>query len=132
MIAGPDVLGRDRYQLTSKRGLKHHDKFHVSRLRCYPRLLDGDIEVDDDVYYEVDKIVDCRPRSDGEAEVWSTACVGRGTHWRITGRFTEPVTGKVPVNVLLADLLYTLLPKEYYCPVTGVPVLVKPTLLAWQ
>ena len=56
MIAGPDVLGRDRYQLTSKRGLKHHDKFHVSRLRRYPRLLDGDIEVDDDVYYEVDKI----------------------------------------------------------------------------
>jgi hypothetical protein len=53
-------------------------------------------------------------------------------HWRITGRFTEPVTGKVPVNVLLADLLYTLLPKKYYCPVTGVPVLVKPTLLAWQ
>ena len=69
MIAGPDVLGRDRYQLTSKRGLKHHDKFHVSRLRRYPRLLDGDIEVDDDVYYEVDTIVDCRPRSDGEAGV---------------------------------------------------------------
>ena len=69
VIAGPEVLGRDRYQLTNKRGLKHHDKFHISRLRRYPRLLDGDIEVDDDVYYEVDKIIDCRPRSDGEAGV---------------------------------------------------------------
>ena len=78
MIAGPDVLGRDRYQLTSKRGLKHHDKFHVSRLRCYPRLLDGDIEVDDDVYYEVDKIVDCRPRSDvvGEKKAISRGIFG--------------------------------------------------------
>ena len=33
-------------------------------------------------------------------------------HWRITGRFTEPVTGNVPVNVSLADLLSTLLAKN--------------------
>ena len=66
VVAGPTELGdRDRYQLTDKRGFKHHDKFHVSRLRKFPTRVDGDMEVDDEDIYEVDEIIDCRPRQDG-------------------------------------------------------------------
>ena len=53
-------------------------------------------------------------------------------HWSITGRFTGPVTGTIPVNVLLAKILPHITGKTDYCPVTGVPVLVKNTLLASQ
>jgi hypothetical protein len=58
------VLGRDRYRVRGRRNAKRdHHEFHVSRLKLWPESADDEKVYLDDLYFDVDRIVDHRRRS---------------------------------------------------------------------